>query len=114
MLSPAQAEKAFPGKLDPNEFLDFSITCGPEMAATGQEIASVVWELSDAAVAAGITKDREAHDANNATVWLYVLPEAQTAAIFDYPGTDFVLQVTVQDTAGRIYERTIRFTVGQR
>lgn len=114
MLSPAQAERAWAGKLDPSEFLDFSLDCAVEMAAVGASISSVVWELSDAAIAAGIAKDRETFDAASATVWLYVLPEAQTAAIFDYPGTDFVLQVTVQDTAGRIYERTIRFTVGQR
>jgi len=100
--------------LDPMELMSFTFSWANELSATGASIASDSWALSSAASAAGVEIDQQTNDTNTSTVWLKVNGANQSDAGFDAPtGTAFTIKITMTDTAGRTYERTVKFTVVQ-
>ena len=110
---PAQAQFAWGTPLDPAEVQPFTFGWDAELAATGASISTDNWTLSSAAVAAGIEIQLQTNDLTKSTVWLRVDALNQSDPIFDPPGTDFTIKITMTDSEGRTYERTVKFTVGQ-
>jgi hypothetical protein len=114
MRSPADALYSWADPLDPSEHKDFAFSFAAETTATGSTIASASWALSSAAIAAGVEIDTSSVASPVCTVWLQVDGANQSDAGFNAPdGTDFAVEVTATDSAGRIYQRTIRLTVVQ-
>jgi hypothetical protein len=114
VLSPAAATLHWDAApLDPGEFKDYVLDWSAELDANGATIASSAWALSSEAIADGIEMAAPFIDEKTVGIWLKGGTGADASVIFNPPGKQYVIQNTLTDSAGRILQRSIRFTAVQ-
>ena len=103
----------WPESLDPSDILGFSINCA-NLLEPGENIASYTVTPGPEAALLGLQVPTTAMSANVIAMWLSIDPAKETDNSFAGVGVGLPIEITINTSMGRRWQRTVVVKVAQK
>lgn len=103
----------WPESLDPSDILDFSISCA-NLLESGETISSYTATPGPEAALLGLQIPNSALAANVIAMWLQIDPAKAMDTAFLGTGATLPVEITVNTSSGRRWQRTVVIKVAQK